>query len=327
MINLTMNSLSSTTSSSSISKLSLLLGALCLPSVSAFGRVSLAPSSRAASFATAQHALIYGWDNGDEEDDHKPSYFASDGSSEATSMFGGACSATGVAMAESLSVDPDRVGSLARLAVAFSPPERALSLKDIEKVDVLCVGPTHIDLQAILCESSGCLTLAVPVQFPKACTTTGPFESCVQQNIEQLDQQVTVQLETATGSSTSPPTSLSHAPVLPTNTNNLQYPSWWIAPNTPELIKECQYVSGILNEDEFQTDIRALSQEALKQQQPGLSVRHSKVVALGPAGIAFGVQTDDGQALHITYPYPGGPQRSVSDLRSAVLGCVATAEG
>jgi hypothetical protein len=110
---------------------------------------------------TSLSALIYGWEGDDDSDGPTKTY--SD-SSESESF--GQCTPHGAAVAESLSYDQKRVGSLARLAVAFSPPERALSLDAIEKVEVICVGQDHIDIQAIICEDGGCITLAVPIKFP-----------------------------------------------------------------------------------------------------------------------------------------------------------------
>ena len=109
-------------------------------------------------------ALIYGWDGGDAGQDASSSPYL-----DIASDLGQSCSPVGTAVAEALSYDSQRAGHLARLAVAFSPPERALALDRIERVDVVCVRDDHIEIEAIVCEDGGCVSLSVPVKFPRDC--------------------------------------------------------------------------------------------------------------------------------------------------------------
>lgn len=143
--------------------------ALLSPTISAFGGFSIVSSSGRAAFlhlrnpftcsspspSSALHAIIYGWDDDSEEDDiatsattiSSPFYtpVPDDGEMDR-------CSPVGSLVAESLSRNADKVGSLARLAVAFSPPDRTLTLKDLEQVEVVCVRENSIEIQAIVCE-------------------------------------------------------------------------------------------------------------------------------------------------------------------------------
>lgn len=213
-------------------------------------------------------------------------------------------------MAESLSFDPDRVGSLARLAVAFSPPERALSLDQIEKVDVVCVEQDRIDIQAIICEDGGCVSLAVPIVFPHACGDDQWLEGCVTNHLEQLDQSL---------------------PEIMTSTDNLDimgtvdFPSWWIDPS-PSMTAECSSMRDILNEAEFASEIGALAQASLNNDTTSHhQVQAVKVAAVGPAGLLFRVKTTDGTTvLDVLYPF-GEVLETVDALRATVLGLVATA--
>jgi hypothetical protein len=74
---------------------------------------------------------------------------------------------------------------LARLAVAFSPPHRALRLRDVESVRVLRLDPSRgiMDLQAVVCEDDGCVTLRVPVAFPEPC----PVDDYVEHTQEEAE--------------------------------------------------------------------------------------------------------------------------------------------
>uniref|UniRef100_A0A7S2VER6 Uncharacterized protein n=1 Tax=Entomoneis paludosa TaxID=265537 RepID=A0A7S2VER6_9STRA len=273
------------------------------------------PSSPRVSDSHLQ-ALIYGWDDAEDAKSTTtttPTPYLDTSTSDFHSGFG-QCSPTGSALAESLSYDTDRVGALARLAVAFSPPERQLSLDQIEKVDVLCVSPTHIDIMAIVCEDGGCVSLAVPVQFPSSCSTN-ELEGCVVQHLEQLDH-----------------ASVASAHALDTIA---EYPSWWVDPTTmadPVLQAECDSMRLLLNEDEFAVERIALAQDAATAATsvPQSQMQQATIVQLGPGGILFQVKSGtewNAPLLNVFYPFSGGPHQSVDTLRAAVLGCVATAGG
>lgn len=234
-------------------------------------------------------------------------------------------------MAESLSYDPDRVGSLARLAVAFSPPERALSLDIIENVEVICVREDSIDIQAILCEEGGCVSVAVPIKFPYECdSNTEWLEGCVRRNLEELDETASLTLRSVGTNGDNDD--------LCVLESDIDYPSWWIPPGCSEAMSaECTIMRNILNEDEFQKDIIALAQDSLNHASTdgeGYTVKEAKVAAIGPAGLCFKVRAeyrlDAGNPTHVLdvmYPFGGEPRNDPGELRATVLGVVATAEG
>ena len=276
-------------------------------------------------------ALIYGWDDAVEETDESSSLIYSDVESEVGLA---QCSPIGVAVAESLSYDRDRVGSLARLAVAFSPPERKLSLHIIEKVDVICVREDHIDIQAVVCEGGGCISLAVPIKFPYACDSQAEWlEGCVKRNLEELDESAKSTLLTKKTRDENKQ-DLQDLCLLDSTTD---FPSWWVPPACDEAMAvECNQRRTTLNEDEFQSDIIALAQDSLNHAGDceGYVVKAAKVTAVGPAGLCFKVRAEyqlsevrPTHVLDVMYPFGGQPLEGVEALRAAVLGVVATAEG
>ena len=277
------------------------------------------------SITTPLPALIYGWDDALDDDS---STTRSTTAITATPFDTGSkdCPATGVAMAEALSYDTDRAGALARLAVAFCPPDQALQLDQIERVDVICVTPDYIEIQAIICEDGGCVSLAVPVTFPLNCESSldGQLQGCVMQNLDALDTSAQSNLQQqaamAGGASLDGPVT--------------EYPAWWVQPSF-NLEAECMSMRSILNEADFAPEIRALAQVSLNQSQSSASasyqVQRARVASVGPSGLAFKAQAMGGSGgfpvvLDVLYRFPE-TLRDVESLRAAILGAVATAEG
>jgi hypothetical protein len=279
-----------------------------------------AKQSQRPSVTTPLRALIYGWDDGDD-DDSTPVETSFRYETELAQ-----CSVEGVAVAESIVYDPDRLGSLARLAVAFSPPERALQLDQIERVDVLCVSQKHIDLQAVICEDGGCVTLAVPIKFPKACDVGSHLEGCVIRHLEEFD---------TSSVQPSSPAQLGAADEInaPFDMNaRIEYPSWWEAATSYEMVSECEDMVSILNEEEFQPEVLALVQEAIQKDGQGLVPTVAKVHSVGPAGFCFKVRARSLEStailsLDVFSPFGGTSKATANDLRAAILGTVATAGG
>lgn len=271
---------------------------------------------------TSRRALIYGWDDGDD-DDGKPVETSFRYETELAQ-----CSTEGMSVAESIAVDPDRLGSLARLAVAFSPPERALQLDQIERVDILCVSQKHIDIQAVICEDGGCVSLAVPIQFPKACDVGAHLEGCVISHLEDFDESASTVLAAAQQSKNTDDDS---APLDITGPID-EYPSWWEFPTSPSMVSECNNMCSILNEAEFQPEILALVKDAMRKDGEGLIPTVAKVARLGPAGFCFKVRAKIEspkvvRTLDVFSPFGGASKATVDELRAAVLGTVATAGG
>ena len=271
------------------------------------------------------------------------------------------------------------MGHLARLAVAFSPPERTLTLNQIEKVDVICVKEDSIEIQAILCEHGGSVSLQVPVKFPNMChssssstTSTSSqstaLEGCVMDNLDALDVTATSLIQVAEETKANHQVHDQLLLLSNDDNNNNNVPSWWISPssstiNDPTTMSmECQHIQNLLNDDEFQSDIIALSQDALmlwqkqqqqqegqQQQQHDYQVLQAKVTMVGPAGLCFKVRVQDRQqqqqqeyyydyynnnngqghrihVLNVVHPF-GDIQQTTQELRAAVLGAVSAAEG
>ena len=143
--------------------------------------------------------IIYGWDGEIEEEDHATTMTSNsidldlDVSTSSSSSTG-----RNTLLAERITRDRERTASLARLAAAFSPPERALNVEHITDVSVVDVTHSHIELAALVCDgtSEGCVSLFVPVNFKQECPPVGfeddvdsglLLESCVRSNIDALD--------------------------------------------------------------------------------------------------------------------------------------------
>lgn len=267
-------------------------------------------------------ALIYGWD-GEYEDD------ATTTSTDKVDVFYKACEPEGIAVAESISYNKDKTGHLARLAVAFSPPERALKLKDIENVEVVCVSATHIDIEAIICEDGGCVSLAVPVSFPSDCGTEQWLEGCVLRNLDELDVEAESLIQRMEQDIDSD--DLDELCLLNTK---IEYPSWWVPPECDAgLVSECYSLKNILNQEEFQDDVKALAQQRLNtlKDGDGYEVNRAKVADVGPAGLCLKVQAafqyEEPKPIHVLdvmVPFGGDPMENSESLRAAVLGVVAT---
>ncbi|CAJ1953210.1 unnamed protein product [Cylindrotheca closterium] len=329
----------------------------CSPSL----LVSSRKSSRSSS--TRRNAIIYGWDGEDSDETDTtstaaastaaastvPSYFTVD-----SDIGPDACPPEGLAVAMKLSDDLGRMGSLARLAAAFSPPEQGLSIQDIEKVEVTCVREHQIELEAILCETYGCVTLSVPVQFPNEC---GDMDmECAIQNLDSLDIRAETMVSHMQASMEE--LSLDNADLeeLVELNDKTSFPNWWVPPgDIDEMGKECESIKSLLNEAEFHSEIVALAQDGMEKnaningngwnnnQEIGsltgksaeYQVQRAKVAAVGPAGICIKVAaiqlSEPGrgtQYLDVAYPFSASSVSTIHDaatLRANVLGVVIAA--
>lgn len=240
----------------------------------------------------------------------------------------GSCSANGAAVAKSLTSDVKKVASLARLAASFSPPERGIGIEDIERVEVVCVQDDKIELEAMLCESLGCVSLSVPIIFPNSCSlddkNSDAFVGCVNKNIDDLDTRAesTLAQITSFGGSVIETHDLNDLSRLD---ETVEYPPWWIPSirHGKQIETECDTIRLVVNDEEFMTSVVALAQDTLEHANnhppvlenayantvtigaaadigPGgidslidppekLIVKRAKVAAIGPAGICMKV--------------------------------------
>ena len=228
-------------------------------------------------------------------------------------------------IADHISHDRQRVGSLARLAAAFAPSDQPLDIQSLDHVGVHAVDGQHMEIEAIMCDQSDCTSVLVPVVFPHECNedtggnveNTESMEACVIENLEELDDQAKNSLELLE--------ELQY-PVI-------QYPEWWISSQSmgdPELVQEARTIQRLLNEEEFANDLRNLVCKAL-----GIDIQQSYLISkalvadIGPAGFCFKaiMAAGSGGKEHVveaSFAF-GGEARSrneASGLRLAVLTAV-----
>ena len=215
--------------------------------------------------------------------------------------------------------------SLARLAVVFSQADRKLELKDIETVEILGMDRDHINIQAVLCEDDGCVTLAVPISFPRPCDA-GDFRSCVLDNLQVLDGKAhgeirQKQWEDDNHEDISAAQRQMRALRDPTG---LELPGWWVSEGT--MASECKFLKDLLNEDEFEEEIKALALYEMKQTlwSQVAQVNQAAVATVGPPGLMLRARyTENGQPKIVEVPVAfSQPCHDSSSLRAAVLGAV-----
>lgn len=218
---------------------------------------------------------------------------------------------------EKLHSDTYRISRLAKLAVAFSPPSTQLALQDIEHVGVVCVDEHHIELEAVICEDEGCLTVLVPLSYPTTCDDVSneetQMEECVLANIDSLSEDAEVRIsnyekggsETRLNRESSASFGILENDksidakniVFDVETKGTQWegscPDWWQSVGFYEeaLRTECDTLKRTLNEDDFEDDVISLIERGLFESNLDVSdqcdVIKGVVTEVGPAGILF----------------------------------------
>ena len=238
-------------------------------------------------------------------------------------MFDGALDDAKI-IVEHLATDQSRVSSLARLAVAFSPPERRIDLKDIEQIEILLVDGEHIEIVAAVRHEDACARLLVPVQFPTSCGGVSNMEECVLDNIDTLSEDAGHRIEEQT---------------VEDQMFDLQYvlkgttemPSWWVNPIDYELIQECDTIKELLNDAEFQNEVKALAMRAINAAGEDTPIVLETVVVtdVGPSGLNFRARTASNVGekviLEVSYKFSSTTIENADALRATVLGAVAEA--
>lgn len=179
------------------------------------------------------------------------------------------------------------MADLARLAVAFSPT--SLDIQNIHHLEVLELDEVHMDVQAVVCEDDGCVTLKVPLEFPHPCQNVQ--EDCVLDNMELLEKQAE---QTKMQQTQQDPLVLR---------DQMSLPQWWVSPEYT-IAEECNDLVSLLNQDDFAFDVKALATHVLKKEQDAV-VQQAKVLAVGPAGIHLLVllASDEVQQLQVTHAF------------------------
>ena len=236
---------------------------------------------------------------------------------------------------------PEWVAPLARIAAEYTkrltPTIGHINVQQIEHVSITKVAPSHVDIEAIVCENDACVSLSVPVPFTQPCLPAmdaqliaqeqhqqqhllfeggggggdTSFEDCVIRNIQALD---TVQLQEQ---ATAPATTTTSTPTSSImDVSQIEYPSWWIYPGPSlEFAQECQSLLQVLNEPEFQREITILVTKELyrmlnmEHDHPNnihiLQIQSAVAVAVGPSGMIFRVMAMYEQQLEmVDVPIP-----------------------
>lgn len=286
---------------------------------SAFYRTNQSPYKRRKTIVAE---TILSWDDGeslDDVDDCADDYTPVDDYFDC-----------GTSVAERISVE--KMASLARLAVAFSPPDRCISLKDIEHVEVLCVDENHIELSAVLCEDDGCVATFVPVSFVKECESE-QMEECVFENIVDLDLKAQCILREKERMVDDEEEQLEIEQVY--NRDVVNFPSWWIPPDAfPGMVKECNSVQRLLNTDDFQAEVTGLAIQGLNILCEGrIEVKRTAVAAIGPSGFYLRAAIKEQENISgedilkivdIPFPFRGGVVETSKTFRAAVLNAIAS---
>ena len=223
----------------------------------------------------------------------------------------------------------EQVASLARIAVAFSPPAQALNLKNVEQVNVLSLDGSHIDIEAVVCEDESCVTLAVPVNFPTLCGEDG-LEQCIIDNLGVLDVQAGDWLRELEWKEAHKNEEEWVWEQLKSQ-EDIELPIWW-EPH-PEMTEECDSVHQLLNREDYRSEVKALAIKGLLELTgESFVVQKAAVAAVCPVGLLIRAQAS--RLGHSEEPTPTfvelplafeGAAGDGDALRAAVLSTVMSA--
>ena len=179
-------------------------------------------------------------------------------------------------------VDPAMKGPLARLAAKHQP---GLKENQIDQINIIGCTNSHCDIEAVLCEDFGCVSLSVPVALLNPCLEDDAFADCVMENLNVLDQNL--------GTDNAEPASQAdleaHQRMLTElqNTNNVKYPKWWQHPDGDlQFAQQCESLVSILNEPDFAPDVMKLVlRHVIVDPEDNLFIGEAAVVAVGPSGM------------------------------------------
>lgn len=223
--------------------------------------------------------------------------------------------------------DVNHLGALARLAAAFAPPGHALHLQNMDSLSIIGVDETHIDIQVVVCGQEGCVTVKVPVIFPEACQNLHD-EECILHQFEELDHQADVMLQLQESAEKTKELERQWQAQHPED--KLSYPPWWEF--SIALTEECDNIKRLLNDDEFQPEMKALATKGLCEEYMDWDMERAVVSQVGPAGLYLRSKmvnhavNAEVTAVMVDIPIPfGAVVDNVADLRAIVLGRVASA--
>lgn len=280
-------------------------------------------TSRGA-ITTRRLATVYGQDGWLEEEESS-SYFGDNAlfASPSPSLIDSLLQHTGL-------------GELARLAAAFSP--HAVALQDIQDVQVVNVDEHHVDLSAVVCEDSGCVTLFCPISFPHDCLEASHLESCVLDNIHELDHHAEERLLQQQQEQKQEQQCNSHvnekAQLI--SQDGVEYPDWWVFAidclQDPDMETECNTVKSLLNTQDFTDTVQELAEMMVATDGLQYLVESAGVASVGPAGIYLRAKvwsaapglSEEPMLLDLPIRFDE-PVSTIQELQSTVLHMVARA--
>ena len=184
-----------------------------------------------------------------------------------------------VCMSLAATLNKDCLAPLARLAAHFGHAK----IDTIKDVAVTEVSETAVSLEVLSCDANACVSIHLPIEFPRACVDVDDFGACVLDNIRDLDANLPPD---------SSPVVDSSAAKFVTYHNRPDPPTWWRDAG-PDLKAACNDAKDILNTG-FVDDLRKLASTL----RNGAFVRHVRGDALGPAGVLLDA---DGRGLHVPF--------------------------
>ena len=229
--------------------------------------------------------------------------------------------------------------ALARLACAFAPEGHEIHPSDLMSAHVVSVDNDRIEISAAVCETGGCVTLFVPVDFPRYCSLA-ELEACVIENVQELDDTAMerIQQQEYNHNNREELEAAEESFVkLQSAEPDDEMPLWWISAEEHHgsynlsnnlMIEECQNMKSLLNEAEFRGDLKTVATKACVEAYPldSFFLNQAAVSSIGPAGlivkahVSFGAG-EDSHVVSLPVAFPSTANSS-EDLRSYVLGVV-----
>mmetsp|Transcript_19693 Transcript_19693/g.28056 ORF Transcript_19693/g.28056 Transcript_19693/m.28056 type:complete len:331 (+) Transcript_19693:213-1205(+) len=201
-------------------------------------------------------------------------------------------------LADRLFSEPDKASVLARLASAHSPAEYSIELPNINNVRCSYVDTKHLEIEAVVCDNYECSTLLVPVEFPKECDLDCGMEECILKNVENLDDHSDNLIQARLNYFADEEEAKKAYDVFKLiggtdylKSSPTKLPEWWVPPTSSEDVSECDMIEKLLNEPDWQLEMRGLSKQVLNESvNDGDEIKLALVKAVGPAGMVLEAQ-------------------------------------
>mmetsp|Transcript_19274 Transcript_19274/g.30156 ORF Transcript_19274/g.30156 Transcript_19274/m.30156 type:complete len:331 (+) Transcript_19274:145-1137(+) len=201
-------------------------------------------------------------------------------------------------LADRLFSEPEKASVLARLASAYSPEEYSIELSNINDVRCSYVDTKHLEIEAVVCDNYECSTILVPVDFPKKCDLDSGLTECVLNNLENLDNQGADHIQARMNYFADEEEFKKAYDVFKLiggtdylKSSPTKLPEWWVPPTSSEDVSECDMIEKLLNEADWQLEMRGLCKQVLNEAvNDGDEIKLALVKAVGPAGMVLEAQ-------------------------------------